>query len=182
MQNASFAIPHASGKHSGKLLKRSLDAVAFERGQHYLGVAVAAEAMTFGYKSRPQTAEIIDLAVERHDQAFVGRQHRLMTGGGEINDRKATMAESDAAVAVEPDALAIRPAMSERRGHRMDCREMAGVRCAGEENADDTTHLITSIVESVTPCDFPQQPGRLRLQVGTRPTAQSPVPAAGPAS
>jgi hypothetical protein len=54
-----------------------------------------------------------------------------MAGDGQINDRKATMAEGDAAVTVEPDALAIRTAMIESRSHRIDRRKMAGVRCAG---------------------------------------------------
>src|SRR6266699_1502281 len=116
--------------------------------------------MTFGHEARPQSVEIIDLAVERHDEIFISRQHRLMAGVGQINDRKAAMAERDAAVAVEPDALAIRPAMSERRSHRIYRRKMAGVCRMGEENADDATHLVSSIVASVTPCGLAQRPGK----------------------
>src|SRR6266852_5955372 len=159
-----FAIPDAGGKHSGELLERSLDAVAFERGEHNLGVAAAAEAMTFGCESRPQILEIIDLAVERHDETFIGRQHRLMTGVGQINDREATVAKSDAAVAVEPDALAIRPAVSERRSHRTDRRKTAGIRLVGEQNAGDATHLVSSMPVAANACGLAQRPDRLRLR------------------
>ena len=164
MQNTIFAIPDAGGKHPGKLLKRCLYAVAFERGQHNLGVAVAVETMALGFESRPQAGKIVNLAVEGHDEIFISRQHRLVAGVGQINNREATMAKSDAAVAVEPSATAIRPAMIERRSHRTDRRKMARVRCAGEENACDTTHLVSSTVAPATPCGFPQRPGRSRWQ------------------
>lgn len=66
------------------------------------------------------------------------------------------MAKRDAAVAIEPDATTIRPAMMERRSHRIDRRKIAGVRGAGDQNACDTTHLVSSPVAPVTPCGFPQ--------------------------
>ena len=164
MQNAVFAIPDAGGEHSGKLLECCADAEAFERRQHDLGIAVAAEAMSFGREFQPQTGEIVDFAVECHDQTFIARQHRLMAGVGEVDNCKASMAESDAAIGVEPDALAVRSAMLERRSHRIDCRKMAGVRRAGEENAGDATHLVSSIAASVTPCGRALRPGTLRSQ------------------
>jgi hypothetical protein len=60
------------------------------------------------------------------------RQHRLMAGVGQIDDRKATMAQSHAA-AVEPDTLFVRSAVLERRCHRIDRSKMTGIRCVCKE-------------------------------------------------
>src|SRR5882724_885889 len=164
VQNPMFAVPDAGGKHPGKQLERFLDAIAFKRGEHDLRVAVATEAMAFGLESRPQSGEIIDLAIERHHEIFIFRQHRLVAGVGQINDRKAAMTESDAALAVEPYALAVRPAMIERRCHRIDRHKMTAICCVGEENAGDTTHLVSSMPAAANACGLARRPNRLRLR------------------
>ena len=65
------------------------------------------------------------------------------------------MAEGDAALAVESNAFAVRPAMMQRRKHRLDCRKVTGVRAFVEKNSGDAAHLIGSMLASAAPCQFP---------------------------
>src|SRR5436305_1299371 len=138
MQNAAFAIPHAGCEHPGKLLECCLDAVTFERGQHDLGVAFTAKAVALGHKVGPQIGEIINLPIERHDEIFVPRQHRLTAGVRQINNREAPMAKGDTTFSIKPNAIAIRPAMMQRCSHRTYGSKSAGVCCLRKEISSDT--------------------------------------------
>jgi len=53
-----------------------------------LGVAAAAEGFPFPLKAATQRAVIIDLAVERDDDAAIRGTHRLTPGLREIEDRQ----------------------------------------------------------------------------------------------
>src|SRR5262249_49500137 len=102
VQDAGSAVPDRKSKHSGKPSQGQLDAEVFERGEHHLGVAVAAEPMAVPLEFSPKFGKVVDLAVESHHQAFAVRQHGLMTRLREVDDRESAMTESNADIEVAP--------------------------------------------------------------------------------
>ena len=62
-------------------------------------------------------AVVVDLAVEGDDVAAVGGMHRLRAAGAEIDDGEPALAQRHAALGLDPDAAAVRPAMAQRVVH-----------------------------------------------------------------
>ena len=56
-----------------------------------LGIGISAEIETLGFAFGAKLAEIVDLAIEADDVAFVATQHGLVTGGREVEDGEASV-------------------------------------------------------------------------------------------
>ena len=109
-----------------------------------IGRAAPGNAADFPLQRLPQSAEIIDFAVERDDVAAILRQHRLMPRRRKINDGQAAMRQRDAARFVKPDSGVIRPAMAERRAHllREASQFVAPGASAGVKNSRNSAHVL----------------------------------------
>src|SRR5262249_33242466 len=137
---------------------------AFKSCEHDLRVTAAAERVTFCSECGPQIGEIVDLAIERHDQTFIARQHRLSARVGEVNDSKAAMAERDHPFPIHPGSVAIRSAMTEGPSHWFDCRKPERIGGGWEKNSGDPAHRLNSTAEKVRPCCRSKQPDTRRLR------------------
>ena len=71
---------------------------------------------------------VVDLAVERDDEATALGKHRLPPSIREINDREPAMSERDAGVAIAPGAFGIRAPVAQKGGHLADRSQIAGSR------------------------------------------------------
>ena len=71
---------------------------------------------------------VVDLAVERDDEATALGKHRLPPSIREIDDREPAMSERDAGVTIEPKAFGIGPAMAQTGGHLANRSQIAGSR------------------------------------------------------
>ena len=85
---------------------------AFNRRQ-----VLAAETMPQGDQFTFDGREVVDFTVKSDGEALVGRQHRLITGMRQINNRQAPVPESNPGRVINPDALGIGTAMAERVDH-----------------------------------------------------------------
>ena len=88
--------------------------------EHDLGVGFGDEAHAASLQLGPQLLVVVELAVVDEGQAVLG--HRLVGGGGQIDDRKPPMAEvhGDPVVLVAPGSRRIRAAMRDPVGHDVD--------------------------------------------------------------
>ena len=89
----------------------------FDQGEQHLGVRRAAEADAGVFQFAAQLGKIIDLAIVGHDIAPARRGHGLVTRLPEIDDREASVGEADPVFRIDPDPIAIRPAMGDRQSH-----------------------------------------------------------------
>ena len=127
VQHLFFAVPQTKREHAIEFLERSLDAPAGNRREHDLGVGVATKCFAELLQLLPQSFEIVNFAVERHDVAAARGVHRLGAHRREIDDREAAVAECDAGVLVNPDTVGVRSAMAQTRCHASrDQREQIG--------------------------------------------------------
>ena len=110
-------VPKGEGEHAFDALERRLDAPHIDGGEQHLGIRSTEERVPVALHFRPQVAEIIDLAIEHDDEPTADREHRLVARWRWINHRQPPMPERDAGLGVDPDALAVRPAMGDRSGH-----------------------------------------------------------------
>ena len=65
---------------------------------------------------------VVDLAVEDEPRALVTAVHRLMTGGGEIDDRETSKAEAAAAFVKDQLARVVRTTVSHLIAHAREQR------------------------------------------------------------
>ena len=73
--------------------------------------------MTGGLQLAADVAVIVDFAIERDDEAPVGRMHGLRAAGTEIDDGEPTLAQCHAAFGLDPDFAGVRSAMPHRLDH-----------------------------------------------------------------
>ena len=116
-QQASLApVPQGQRKHAVEALQRG-HAPGRQRIEHHLGVRLAAKPEALGFQLGAQFAKVVDLAVVAEHVAVVGVDHRLVRRGGQVDDRQAPVAQAH--VALDPVALAVRPAVRNRIGHAL---------------------------------------------------------------
>ncbi len=63
---------------------------------------------------------IVDFAVERQHEAAVGRQHRLVSRGRQVDDRQPAVAKADSRLGVDPQTRVIGAAMRDRARHALE--------------------------------------------------------------
>src|SRR5206468_98581 len=107
-------IPDSESKHSDEAPNRFHSPQGI-RLQHDLRVARAFELNAVRCELGPDFLEVIDFAVEYGRVATVRRNHRLVSGATQIQDRKSTMAKTQrlSVASVFPRAVVIRPAMGQ---------------------------------------------------------------------
>ena len=110
-QRALAAVPQRDREHADQPVQRRLDA---ERGESLPASPRCRNGRGTRRRARqrrPQFLVVVDLAVVDDDEAAVGRDHRLMAGRRQIDDRETAMRERDAGLGVDPNAVVVRPAM-----------------------------------------------------------------------
>ena len=90
---------------------------------------------------------IVDFAVEDDDEAAVVREHRLVAGGRQVDDRQPPVAERDPRLGIAPQALVVGPAMRQAAGHGADQRL---ARPPAAPNSRDPAHE-SEVTEAWTP-------------------------------
>ena len=81
---------------------------------------------------------VVDLPVEDHHPTTVSRDHGLMPGRRQVDDRKTAMAERHPNRVVEPDAVVVGPTMADCGRHALNAvGERTNVR---GQQPDHTTH------------------------------------------
>jgi len=108
------AIPDRESEHSDKTFDRC-DSPERIRFQQDLRVARAPELNAVRRELGPNLPEVIDFTVEYGRVATVRRDHRLVSGGTQVDDRQPAMAEAERRriAHVFPRAVVIRPPMRE---------------------------------------------------------------------
>src|SRR3972149_8426966 len=98
-------IPNGDGEHADEALYGRRDAPFFEGGQHHFGIGAPAKAVSQGHQFWAEAGIVVDLAVEDHDEAPAGGEHRLMAFGGGIEDGPPSEPPPDAGRALNPGPL-----------------------------------------------------------------------------
>jgi hypothetical protein len=96
------------------------DALLVVQVRQHLGVAGGLQRVPLGEHVGAQLGVVVDLAVVDHDHRAVGVGHRL-GAAGDVEDRQAAVAEAHPVT--DEEAVAVRPAVHDRVGHRpQQCR------------------------------------------------------------
>ena len=118
--------------HPVETLDRTLEAPLGNRRQHDLGIRASPETMAPGVKLLTQLQKIVDLSVVGDDVAAIGRPHRLPPLGRQVDDRKASMAQTYALLDLDPHIFVIGASMRERLDHAQDrLAHLLGARAPG---------------------------------------------------
>ena len=132
----------AEGEHADAFVERAGDAPGRDRRQQHLGVAMPAPARrdARALQLGAQLGVVVDLAVEGEHPAPGLRQHRLLSGGGQVDDREPAMRERDAGLAVGPHAVVVGAAMRDGIGH-MTGDELLAPRVRSADETRYAAHL-----------------------------------------
>src|SRR3989442_13861904 len=104
-----------------------------------LAVGRGLEAMAARLELRAQRAIVVDLAVA-HDPYRAGLVHQRLRAAGHVDDGQPAVSERR--LAVDPAALAVRPAL--REGARHPVHQVGAVETTlGADQACDSTHGTT---------------------------------------
>ncbi|MGY4296813.1 hypothetical protein ACVWXN_004908 [Bradyrhizobium sp. i1.4.4] len=145
MQRAVPAIPQADCEHTIAALESLLQAPFLDQGQQDLRITIAGEALACALELLPQWLVVVDLAVERNDEAAVARKHWLPARIGEIDDGQPAMPERNAGVTIAPEPVRIRTAVAQASRHRPDRRQVGGSRSMRRlKYSCNSTHCLTS--------------------------------------
>src|SRR5262249_13877702 len=100
-----------------------------------LGVRAGAKRVTEASELSPQLVMVVDLAVEDDGHAAVGRVHRLIRSGRQIQDRETRVPEHRTSRTV--DGTRIGPTVRDRGERRIGVDRIPG---ANEHGSEDATH------------------------------------------
>ena len=84
--------------------------------------------------------EVINLAIERHDETPRRRQHRLRARFGKIEYRKAVVTERRREIGIAPQAVRVRSAMRQRGDHGTNAIEDRFARASKGDHSGDAAH------------------------------------------
>src|SRR5205823_11434886 len=88
-------VPDGDREHPHEPPHGPLDAPAIEGGQDDLAVATASKAAAGALQLVAELVEVIDLAVEDHDEPARGRPHRLVPVDRQVEDGEPPEPEGD---------------------------------------------------------------------------------------
>ncbi len=117
----------AQALHHGRAVRR------VERGED-LGVAGGPHRVSAPHEVRAQLVMVVDLAVEGHDVAAVGRDHRLRSVRA-VDDRQPCVREPDPALG--PHVQLVGPAVADRLQRALERVAIGG---AGAQDAREAAH------------------------------------------
>src|SRR5262249_3024717 len=109
--------------------------------QHFGIGMVGGEAVPDALELGSQLELVVDLAVEHDAHVTSLVPHRLLAAS-DVDDRQPAMAKKHMLVLVDEFALAIRPAMNERRHH---AGQVVARPCSGEST--DTAHRLVGLTK-----------------------------------
>jgi hypothetical protein len=112
-----LAIPQREGEHTIEPAQRAVDAPALESRKCDLRVGVTAPPKPIQLMT--QAFEVVYLAVERDHVTSRLRAHRLVSLGGEVDDRQTTMSQRHPASRIRPASTVIGPPVLERVCHAL---------------------------------------------------------------
>ena len=111
-ETALALLPQRDREHADEPVDRG-DPPLAQRREHDLGVAAAAKAVAAPFELRSDLGEVVDLAVEHHDELAVVREHRLVAQSRQVEDRKPRVAEGDAPAGAHPRAAVVGAALTQ---------------------------------------------------------------------
>ena len=97
--------------------------------------------LALGFECLAQLAVIVDFAVEDDHVAPRRRDHRLVAGGREIDDRQPPVPERNPCLGIGPHALVVRPPVGDGVGHAPRNGLERGRRGLERQKASDAAHL-----------------------------------------
>src|SRR5436190_15787609 len=102
-QRPLLLVPHRERKHASGALQRLFDPPKIEAREKNFGVRMPApvDAVTLTLKVSTELPIIVNFSVKAKDVTPRRREHRLMSGGRQVNDRQSPMAEADLRVGVD---------------------------------------------------------------------------------
>ena len=112
----------------------------------HLSVGVTAKADAGALEAARQLTMVVDLTVERHHPASVGRHHRLVPGLAQVEDGQAGVCQRHARVAVHPAFPAVGAPVDQVVGHDGGdvLQPVPRHRSRGDAHASDAAHQETS--------------------------------------
>src|SRR2546429_660487 len=110
MQGPRLAIPEREREHAIEPLERAPKAPFDNRRQHHLRIRVPTEATAEPSEVLAKLAEVVDLTVVGDEVAARGRLHGLASLRGEIDNRKAAVAQTHPRLRVHPNVVVVRAA------------------------------------------------------------------------
>src|SRR5262249_23320563 len=136
-------VPHANSEHADEALHCRVDPVEGKCLEHDLGIGTAAKPNATRLTLAAQFVEIIDCAVVRDDQLSIRRDHRLMAGCREVDDRESAVGEGNAGLGIAPEAMIVGTAIGDAVGHhdRVAFKPFARGGCKSQ-NAGNAAHYL----------------------------------------
>ena len=120
VEHAVAAIPDGKGEHPDKPVEGRNHAPPLRGGEDHFSIR---SSTVYGRPAWPLAqcvshfTVVVDLAVEDHHVTAAFGRHRLMSCRRHIDNREAAMTERDAGRRIDPMALVIGTAMSDRQRH-----------------------------------------------------------------
>ena len=95
VQPALLSVPDGEREHPVAPCQCLVDSPPLHRAYEDFCVGGAAKVVAGGFELATKIQEVVDLAVVRHHVAILARRHRLVPGGGEVDDRQAAGTQGD---------------------------------------------------------------------------------------
>ncbi len=138
-EDAPLVVPDREPEHAFEALYGG-GAEALVEGDDVLDVAPRAERIPPARGFLPQLAGVVNLAVAHHPDGAVGALERLVARG-QVHDGEPPRPQLRALMA--DDALAVRAAVRERRGHRVQAVGVPQRLPVEGDGAEDAAHYLT---------------------------------------
>ena len=119
-QRGVATVPQGKGKHADQPLDGTPHPPCFQRRQQRLGIRVATPIQPGAGACRKLAAQIevvVDFAVVGDHITTARRNHGLMPGRRQIDDRQTLVHQADAGIGINPDARVVRPAVGDGLAH-----------------------------------------------------------------
>src|ERR1700693_2900962 len=134
-------IPYRDREHPDETTDGAFDPPLFKGREDYLGVGVAPESAPAGFQLSAQGSVVVNFAVENDDIPSARGAHRLMTLRGKVDDGQAPKAERYPDRGVNPNAIVVGPAVSDRPAHaQCDAVKRLGIPASTRKHSGQSTH------------------------------------------
>src|SRR3954471_9430013 len=111
-------IVQTEGEHAAETPQKILDAPLLVSVQEYFGVAIRPKHVTRGEEFGAQLLVVVNLAVVRNPDSSVLVRHWLLTGRGQIDNRKTAVSQNS--VQIRVNAAPVWSAVRLRTDHALD--------------------------------------------------------------
>jgi len=132
-------IPDSEGKHAAQVLD-AIAPILLVQMDNGFGVGGGAIAVPTPLQVSPQVQVVVDFAIVGDPDCAILVAHRLVAGGGEVNDGQTAMAQADGAA--DPAPLIVRATVTQDTVHLADEGFIHGMSGVEVEFASDATHNL----------------------------------------